>query len=84
MRSHIFTARVEPDRFEDGTPAYHAWCPALPGCHTWGQTEREALERLEEAVELYLDDLREAGEPIPADPERGAMALPTPAVVVNL
>lgn len=57
MRSHFFSAVVEADRFEDGSPAYHAWCPALKGCHTWGYSEQEALARLGEAVELYLDDL---------------------------
>jgi len=83
MKSHIFRAMVEPDQFEDGSPAYHAWCPALKGCHTWGHTDREALTRLEEAVELYLDDLRAAGEPIPEDPERGAIVMSSPVVAVN-
>ena len=84
MQSHIFAAMVEPDKFEDGTPAYHAWCPALKGCHTWGHTEQEALSRLNEAVELYVDDLRASGKPIPVDPDRGAIAMPSPAVLVNL
>ena len=84
MKSHIFGAVVETDQFEDGSPAFHAWCPALKGCHTWGHSEQEALIRLEEAVELYLDDLRAVGEPIPVDPERGALVMPSPAVVVNL
>jgi predicted RNase H-like HicB family nuclease len=84
MQSHIFTAVVEADRFDDGAPAYHAWCPALKGCHTWSHTEQEALARLEEAVELYVDDLRSAGEPVPVDPDRGAMVMPSPAVLVNL
>ena len=84
MQSHIFSAVLEADQFEDGAPAFHAWCPALKGCHTWGHNQQEALARLEEAVELYLDDLRAAGEPIPVDPERGVIALSSPAVVVNL
>jgi predicted RNase H-like HicB family nuclease len=46
MKSHIFSAVVEADRFEDGSPAYHAWCPALKGFHTWGYSEQEALARL--------------------------------------
>ena len=83
MQSHIFTAMLEPDSMEDGSPAFHAWCPALKGCHTWGHTQAEALARLEEAVELYLDDLESAGEPIPENPEIGAIRMPSPAVVVN-
>ena len=84
MQSHIFSAVLEADQFEDGTPAFHAWCPALMGCHTWGHNQREAMAWLEEAVELYLDDLRAAGEPIPVDPERGVIALSSLAIVVNL
>jgi predicted RNase H-like HicB family nuclease len=79
MKPHIFSAVVGAGRFEDGSAAFHAWCPAPRGCHTWGRSEREALTRLEEAVELYLDGLRAAGEPIPVDPERGAIARPSPA-----
>ena len=84
MHSHIFRASVEPDQFPDGGPAFHAWCPALKGCHTWGRTEQEALARLSEAVELYVDDLRAAGDPIPDDPDAGAIRMPSPAVLVNL
>jgi predicted RNase H-like HicB family nuclease len=84
MQAHVFTAVVEADQFEDGSPAHHAWCPALKGCHTWGHNEQEALARLEEAVELYLEDLRDAGESIPVDPERGAILMPSPAIAVNL
>lgn len=84
MQSHIFTAIVEPDKLDDGTRAYHAWCPALKGCHTCGRTEQEALSRLNEAVELYVDDLRASGKSIPADPGLGAITMPSPAVLVNL
>jgi predicted RNase H-like HicB family nuclease len=35
-------------------------------------------------VELFIEDLRETGEPIPHDPERDAMEWPTPAVAVNV
>ena len=41
--------------------------PALPGCFTWGNTKEEALERIKEAVELYLEVLIEEGKPIPKD-----------------
>ena len=84
MKSYIFTVTVEEDSFEDGRQAYHAYCPALKGCHTWGHTYEEALANIREAVELYVDDLREAGKTIPVDPEHGALELPTPSVAVNL
>ena len=84
MKSYIFKIVVEEDAFEDGRIAYHAYCPALKGCHTWGHTYSEALANIREAVELYVEDLREAGEPIPIDPEQGALELPTPSVAVNV
>jgi len=30
------------------------WCPALPGCETHGQTQAEAMARIEEIVKGYL------------------------------
>jgi len=84
MKSYVFRVVVEEDAIEDGSPAYHAHCPALKGCHTWGHTYQEALANIREAVELYVDDLREAGDPVPVDPDRGALELPTPSVAVNV
>ncbi len=60
MESYIFSIETEEDAFEDGRGAYHAFCPALKGCHTWGHTQEEALMNIQEAVELYVDDLRDA------------------------
>ena len=40
---------VEPD--ED---VFVAYCPELPGCVTYGKTEKEARENIKEAIELYL------------------------------
>jgi predicted RNase H-like HicB family nuclease len=34
------------------------WCgsvPALPGCHTWGDSQEHLVEMLEEAVQGWLD-----------------------------
>jgi len=84
MKSYIFNVTVEEDVFEDGKKAFHASCPALKGCHTWGHTYAEALSRIEEAIELYVEDLREAGEPIPVNPALGAQEWSSPAVAVNL
>lgn len=35
---------------------YHAFCPELKGCHTFGANPEEALKNLKNAVSLYLDD----------------------------
>jgi predicted RNase H-like HicB family nuclease len=57
VKSHIFKVVIEEDSFENGVRAYHAYCPALRGCHTWGHTPEEALTNIGEAVELYVEDL---------------------------
>ena len=84
MKSYVFRVLVEPDTTEDGQRAYHACCPALKGCHTWGRTYDEALANIREAIELYIEDLRQSGESIPLDAEQGAIEWPTPAVAVNV
>jgi predicted RNase H-like HicB family nuclease len=78
VRSYIFKVVIEDDAFEDGRKAYHAYCPALRGCHTWGHTPEEALTNIEEAVELYVEDLLAGGEPIPTDRELGAVEWSSP------
>jgi predicted RNase H-like HicB family nuclease len=83
MKSYIFPVVVEPDEFEDGRKAFHAFCPALKGCQSWGYTHAEALSNIREAIELYVEDLRESGESIPVDAAYGAVEWPTPAVAVN-
>ena len=84
VKSYIFKVVIEPDEFEDGRPAYHASCPALKGCHTSGNTYEEALAHIQEAVELYVEDLIASGEEIPVGPENGVIEQPTPSVVVNV
>jgi len=47
---------------EDETGGYIAFVPALPGCHTQGDTLNELMTNVKEAVELYLETLTEEGE----------------------
>ena len=56
-----FTILIERD--EDG--AYIAHCPALPGCHSAGDTEEEARELIEDAIRLHVEPRLALGEPIP-------------------
>ena len=52
---------VQPDG------GYHASCPALPGCHSEGDTPDEAVTNLREAAVVYLESLRAHGEPLPVE-----------------
>lgn len=45
------TFKLEPDGDQ-----WHASCPELKGCHTFGSTKKEALKHLKDAVLLYLED----------------------------
>ena len=51
---------IEPD--EDG---FHAYCPALKGLHTTGDTKEEALENAKDAAIAYLESLIKHNDPIP-------------------
>jgi len=51
---------VEPD--DDG---FHAYCPALKGLHTCGNTEKEALNNAKDAAIAYLTSCIKHGDYIP-------------------
>ena len=66
--SHRFKAIFERD--VDG--GYSVFVPALPGCASQGDSIEETQANIEEAIELYLESLKEDGLPIPnSDPEAG-------------
>jgi antitoxin HicB len=39
--------------------------PALPGCITFGETIEEAIDMARDAINLYIDSLKEHGDDIP-------------------
>jgi len=51
------------EREPDG--GYSVTVPALPGCATQGETLEECLANAKEAIELYLEALKEDKLPIP-------------------
>jgi len=61
--SIVYTVVFEEE--EDG--GYHVYCPALPGCHSQGDSKQEALENIKEAIQCYLESLRKDGQSIPED-----------------
>ncbi|MBY0476399.1 MAG: type II toxin-antitoxin system HicB family antitoxin [Chitinophagaceae bacterium] len=48
---------------------YTVLVPSLPGCITWGENVDHAIEMAKEAIEAYVEVLKEEGEPIPDDSE---------------
>ncbi len=59
-----YTVVLEPDEEEGG---YTVTVPALPGCISEGDSLEEALENIKEAIELYLEGLKERALPIPSE-----------------
>ncbi len=51
-----FRVLIKPD-IEDG--GFNISCPALPGCHSQGDTLDEAMVNIREAIELCLEVLNE-------------------------
>ena len=49
--------KVTLEEAEEG--GYIVSCPALPGCHSQGDTADEALENIKEAIEGCLESLSE-------------------------
>jgi predicted RNase H-like HicB family nuclease len=46
---------------------YHAFVPVLNGCHSQGDTLDEAVVNIREAISVYLESLKAAGDPIPVE-----------------
>lgn len=55
---------IEPCKKESG---YVVSCPALPGCHSQGETIEEALKNIKEAIEGCLEVLNERAKPTGKD-----------------
>ena len=53
------------EREADG--GYVVTVPALPGCISQGDTREEALRNIHEAIDLYVEDCRLAGDPVPEE-----------------
>lgn len=61
MKEYNYTIILE--REEDG--GYHAFCPALPGCHAQGDSYDETMHNIEDAIKLFIESLKAHREPIP-------------------
>jgi predicted RNase H-like HicB family nuclease len=50
---------------EKGNSSYGAYVPDLPGCVAAGESRREVLKLIRDAVRLHIETLRESGQPVP-------------------
>jgi predicted RNase H-like HicB family nuclease len=60
-KSHEFEVVLQPEA-EGG---FSVSVPALPGCHTQGETREEALAMARDAIEGYLEVLADEGRSLP-------------------
>ena len=51
--------------FEKGATNWSAYAPDVPGCGSLGDELEDTRSNMREAIELYLRESAEAGEPIP-------------------
>ena len=66
MKSYTFTVVIRKEAEDSG---YSAFCPALPGCVTCGETIEETRMHMHEAMTGYLESQLAHGHPIPEDLE---------------
>ncbi len=57
-REAVMRYTVILQKEEDG--GYVGTVPVLPGCVSQGDSREEALKNIEEAIEVYLEDVRAA------------------------
>lgn len=63
MKEVTYTVHIEPA--EEG--GYTALFPALPGCHTQGETLEEVIAMAKDVLAGYLECLHAHGDPIPVE-----------------
>jgi len=64
MRQKVWNWRM---RYTEDDGEFVVSVPALPGCISQGDTRAEALSNIREAIGLYIEDCREAGDPVPTE-----------------
>jgi antitoxin HicB len=75
-RSKTFSYSVFYEQAPEG--GYVAFVPALPGCHTQGETLESTERNVKEAIAVYLESLAAHGDAIPIEGPsfRGRVTVP--------
>ena len=58
----MYTFKIHLHKEEEG--GFTVTVPMLPGCITYGENLDEAIAMAKEAIELYIEELRENGDSI--------------------
>jgi antitoxin HicB len=76
--ARVFAYSVFYEQAAEG--GYVASVPALPGCHTQGETLEGTERNVKEAIALYLESLADHGEAIPEEGPsfQGRVTVPVP------
>lgn len=61
----MYTYKIHLHKDSEG--GFMVSVPALPGCFTQGDDLDDAIAMAKEAIELYIEELKERGETIPDD-----------------
>jgi len=65
MNMNTLTYRILLNEEPEG--GFTVTVPALPGCITYGENMQQAMDMAKEAIEGYIELLKEEGDPIPDD-----------------
>ncbi len=60
-----YNYKVIIEECEDG--GYYAECPAFPGCHVEGDTYKQTISELKEAIKVFVDDYKKRNKKLPID-----------------
>lgn len=60
--NYTYRVILEPDG-----KYFHAFVPALSGCHSFGKTISEAKKNIQEAIQVHLEGLIKCKLPVPKD-----------------
>lgn len=60
MNSQEYLVIIEPT-----ATGFSAYSPDLPGCITVGDTVEQTRAHMQEAIELYIEELTDSGDTIP-------------------
>ena len=55
---------------QESDGGFVASVPVLPGCVSQGDTREAALNNIREAIDLYIEDCIDVGDPVPTEAGR--------------